>query len=54
MKRYFICYELPEVKASFMLEGSEKELDKLVSDIDLNMWTEVSWFEYWFYRIARQ
>jgi len=52
MKRYFVVYD-PDIKASYCVDASSKEtMSFMISIMNRdNFWTEVGWFDFWFYRL---
>lgn len=50
MNRYFVSYT-PFEKAAICIDGSPTVRDFIASLLNMEFWTEVTWIEYWLYRI---
>lgn len=50
MNRYFVSY-IPFEKAYICVDGSKEVTDFLVTLLNMDFWTEVTYLEYWLYRI---
>lgn len=50
MNRYFVSY-IPYQKAYIVIDGSKVVRDFMVTLLNMDFWTEVTYLEYWLYRL---
>lgn len=51
MNRYFVSYN-PYQKAYLLAGDSSHEIQEfIIGLLNMDFWTEVTWLEYWLYRI---